>query len=427
MTVRVSVLPNAVRVLSIHMPHLDSVSLGAFVATGSRNESAANNGVSHFLEHMAFKGTATRDCRRITQDVERLGAEINAYTSKETTVYHVDGRREHLPVFVELLGDILQKSAFPPAELERERGVILQEWHEIQDDPGALVYELFDAACFGEQPYGQAILGPRRNIERLTRDDLVAYVRSQYTGANLVVAAAGRIEHDDFVAEVARHFGDLPAGTPNPVARPDYRGGIKARRRAGFSQSQVVIGFPIETAREAYHASLVAATLFGGGMSSPLYVDVREQRGLCYSVSSAADIGDLFGHFYVDASTTPEHLDELFRRVAVLLRAHAQGVDPVDLERARNQLIVDVMRAGESAATRVEDAVDDLFVLGAVEPPEHYIARIEAVSAHDVSAAFARMIARKPTVAVIGKGADERLYEVFTRALAQAPAVAVAA
>ena len=241
----VHTLANGVRVLTLVQPHLASACVSVYVRTGSRHESARLNGISHVVEHMAFKGTRTRDCQRINLDAEQLGAEANAHTDKDHTAYHLRGLAEHAPQFIRMLGDIVLESQFPEAELERERQVILQEYLEDEDDALSTAFKLFDEACYGRHPLAQPVIGKRRNIERFSRDELMDYVQRQYSGANVIVAIAGPVDPQAMAAEAEVVFGAMPAGTPNLVAAPAYLGGVRARRQSGSSQTHVVLGFPL--------------------------------------------------------------------------------------------------------------------------------------------------------------------------------------
>jgi predicted Zn-dependent peptidase len=399
----IATLANGVRVVTIPLPHLASVSVSVFVRTGSRHESARLNGISHVVEHMAFKGTEARDARAINLDAERLGAQVNAHTDKDHTAYHIGGLVQHTGVFIEMLGDIVQRSVFPPDELERERQVILQEFIEDEDDPLSTAFKLFDKTCFGPHPLAQPVIGTRRNIERFTRDDLLGYVQRQYTGANLIVGVAGNVEPGAIVEAVDAAFGAMPAGAENAVAMPGYVGGIHARRQAGSSQSHVVMGYPIASLRDDDQAGQVAAALFGEGMSSPLLHEIRERRGLVYYANCAAEITDLAGLFTIEASTTPEHLDEFFTETFALLQAQAAAVDAIDLERARNQIAVRRLRAYERPWRRLEDAAQDLFVFGRVRSAAELAAQVEAVGARALKRVFERMLCAPPAIAIAGR------------------------
>jgi len=412
----VATLDNGVRVVAVRLPHLETVSVSVFVRTGSAHESPPLNGISHFVEHMAFKGTHERDCQRINLDAERLGAEVNAHTDKDHTAYHMRGMTRHAGQFLQMLGDIVRNSTFPEAELERERQVILHEYVEDEDDPLSTAYKLFDKTCFGTHPIAQAVIGKRHNIQRFTRADLLDYVRGQYTGANVIVGVAGNVDPEAIVGGAQAAFGSMLRGTGNVVDAPAYLGGITARRQAGCSQTHVVLGFPIPPLGDDDHASVVAAALFGEGMSSPLMDRIRERRGLVYYAACSADVLPLCGQFVIEASTAPEHLDEFFVEVTRLLIAHAETTDPVGLERARNQIAVRMLRAQERPFRRLEDAAQDLFVHGRVRSRSELTARVAAVTAPEVREAFQRMLARRASVAIagkVGKESKERTAQLF--------------
>ena len=416
---RLTTLANGVRVVTIHMPWLASASASVFVRTGSGHESARLSGISHVVEHMAFKGTTTRDAAKINLDAERLGADVNAHTDKDHTAYHLSGMARDATEFVRMLGDIVRRPTFPEAELERERQVILQEYLEDEEDPMSTAFRQFDKLCYGAHPMAQAVIGTRRNIERFTRDELLAYVAQQYSGANVVVGVAGNVDHDAVVREAEAAFGDMPAGTSHSMDAPTWLGGVKANRLAGCSQSHIVLGYPVASMKDDQPAASVAAALFGEGMSSPLMNEIRERRGLVYYAACSADIMEACGQFVIEASTTPDKVDELLRETHRLLQGHASTVGAIDLERARNQIAVRRLRAQERPVRRVEDAALDLFVHGRVRSPDELRARVESVTAEQVRDAFARMLAAPPVLALAGKlGAltGERLRE-----LVQAP------
>ena len=411
----VDTLHNGVRVITIRLPHLDSASVSVFVRSGSGHESKRLNGISHFAEHMAFKGTATRDCQHINLDAERLGAEVNAHTDKDHTAYHMRGMARDCGQFVRMLGDIVQGSTFPAVELERERQVILHEFIEDEDDALSAAFKLFDKNCYGAHPLAQPVIGTRGNIERFTRDELMAYVQQQYSAANLIVGVAGNVEPLAVQADAQAAFGAMPRGQVNTLPAPRYVGGIGSRRLAGAPQTHVVLGFPIAALQGDYHASAVAATLFGEGMSSPLMDQIRERRGLVYYAACSADVLDSCGQFVIEASTAVEHVDEFFVEVMRLLRAQAEHIDPVDLERARNQIAVRSVRAQEQPVARLEAAAQDLFALGRVRSRAEVMARFDAVTADQVRAEFARMLGVPVSVAIagkVGKGATERVRQI---------------
>jgi len=396
-------LANGVRVVTIRLPHSASASVSVFVRTGSRNESARLNGISHVVEHMAFKGTHARDAHRLNLDAERLGAQVNAHTDKDHTAYHMTGLAQHAGRSVQMLADIVRHSTFPADELERERQVILQEFIEDEDDPVSTAFKLFDKTCFGAHPLAQPVIGTRRNIERFTHDDLLAYVQRQYTGANVIVGVAGNIDPDAIAREVDAAFGTMARGDVNAVSAPSYVGGTATRRHPGSSQSHVMLGFPIPALQGDHHAAVVAAALFGEGMSSPLMHEIRERRGLVYYASTSADVADGWGLFVIEASLMPGHVDEFFTEVGKLLVAHTRSIDRTDMERARNQILVRRLQSHERPWRQLEDAAQDLFAYGHIRPRAELAERTRSVTSRQVRAAFAQMLAAGPALALAGR------------------------
>ena len=410
-------LANGVRVVAIAQPHLQSVNVSVFVRTGSSHESRRLNGISHFVEHMAFKGTHTRSCQQINLDAERLGADVNAHTDKDHTAYHMRGLAIDAARFVAMLGDIVRNSSFPEAELERERQVILHELIEDEEDVLSTADKLFDRLSFGSHPIAQPVIGSRLTIGHIGRADLLDYVARQYTGANVVVGVVGRFDADAVGAAAEAAVATMAPGRENVVEAPAYVGGVGSRVQSGYSQTNVVLGYPIASLREdAYHAGTVAAALFGEGMSSPLMDEIRERRGLVYYASCAAEVNELCGQFVVEASTSPAQLDEFLVEVRRLLAARAEAIAPAELERAKRQIAVRTLRAQERPSRRLEDAALDLFVHGRVRSRAELLARVEAVSGEDVRAVFGRMLSAPPALAIAGrmkKGASERARALF--------------
>ncbi len=415
----IATLANGVRVLLIELPQLDSASVSIFVRTGSRNESRRLAGISHVAEHMAFKGTSTRSCQQINLDAERLGAEVNAHTDKDHTAYHMRGLAEHAPLFVRMLGEIVRDSSFPADELERERQVILAELAETEDDAFDTAFELFDKACWGTHPLAQPVIGRRRAIETLTREQLQAYVAQQYTGVNTVVAVAGRFDRDAVLREASQALGTLPRGEPNLVAPPVFLGGVGLRRLAGHQQTHVVLGWPAPPVTEPAHAAVqLAAAVLGEGMSSPLMDALRERRGLVYYAACSADLDDLAGQFVIEASMAPAHVPAFADEVQALLRGLAEAVAPLHLERARNQIAVRRLQAWERPSRRLEDAVLDLYAFGRVRSRAERRAALDAVDGRAVQQVFERLVAGPAALGAAGRlprPAAERLQALAGR------------
>ena len=405
-------LANGVRVAVYALPGRPTADVSVFVHTGSQHEAARDNGISHVVEHMAFKGTATRDCQRINLDAEQLGAQVNAHTDKDHSAFHMSGLPGDAPAFVRMLGDIVLQPVFPADELERERQVILHEYVEDEDDALSVGFRLFDKLSFGTHPLAQPVIGQRRCIERLTRDDLLAYVQRQYSAANTVVAVAGDVDAEAIVRAAEQAFGAMPRGSDNRVAPPQWLGGLRTRALAGSPQTHVVLGFPLPALSGPHQAGVVAAALLGEGMSSPLMDQLRERRGLVYYAACSADVLELAGQFVIEASTSPQQLPEFFAEVVRLLLAQAEGNDAVALERARRQIVVRELRALERPSRRLEAAALDLFALGRVRSRAETMAALADVSAAQVRDCFASMLGAGAAIAVAGKlrrGPDDRV------------------
>jgi predicted Zn-dependent peptidase len=416
----VTTLANGVAVLAWPLAHLASAAVGVYVRWGSAHESRALSGIGHVLEHMAFKGTATRDARRINLDAERLGAEVNAHTDKDHTAYHMVGQAAHAPRFVHMLADIVRHATLPEAELERERQVLLHEFTEDEDDPLATAFKLFDRACFGLHPAAQPVIGTRANIERFTREDLLGHLAQGYTGCNLLVGAVGAVDPDAVQRAAEAAFGDMPHGTPNRVADAPYIGGLRTKGQPGSSQTHLVLGYPLPSMRAADPGGALAAAVLGEGMSSPLLDALREQRGLAYYAACSADVLEMCGQFVIEASTGPDSLDELLQHTLMLLARHADAVDPLDLDRARQQLLVRALRARERPLRLLEDAALDWFALGRVRSEQERAAALDAVGTAELRAVFERMGSHPLSLAVGGKvarGTRERLERVLHRTL----------
>ncbi len=407
-------LPGGVRLLVIPMPQLSTVAASVFIHSGSQHERARDSGISHAVEHMVFKGTATRDARRINLDAERLGAEVNAHTDKDHTAFHMRGLPQHTLAFVRMLAELVLTPTFPAAELAREREVLLHEFTEDDDDPLSTAFKLLDKGCWGTHPVAQPVIGSRRNLERFTRDELVQWVQRHYTAERTIVGVAGPVDPDAVLREVQACFGGMPRGAAPALDSPHWHGGVHSKRLDGCSQSHLVLGFPIASRLADDPTALVAAALFGDGMSSPLLDQLREQRGLAYYAACSADMLDAAGQFVVEVSTSPAQLEASLRELTRLLRQQTDIIDPVDLERARNQIAVRQLRALERPLRRLEDSALELFALGRLRPPAETLARIEAVAADALRRQFERMLGAGAALALAGKlprAASERARE----------------
>ena len=400
--IRVTRLPSGLTVVTERMDRVETVSLGAYVAAGTRHETADENGASHFLEHMAFKGTERRTAAQIAEEIEAVGGHINAYTAREQTAYYVKVLKEDMALGTDLIGDILTHSTFDPDELERERGVILQEIGQANDTPDDIVFDHFQETAYPGQPMGRPVLGTEQRIRTMKRDALMGYIKRHYTAGNTVVAAAGNLEHDRFVDLAARHFADLPTQAA-PPALPGIYGGGEFREDRDLDQVHIVLGFPsVAYADPDFYPTMLLSTLLGGGMSSRLFQEVREKRGLVYSVYSFTAPcmdGGLFGIY---AGTGESEAAELIPVTLDELHKVQSEVTPAELARARAQVKAGLLMSLESTGSRCEQLARQIQVFGRVIPTAETVRKIEAVGVADVQRAAARLFRAAPTLAAMG-------------------------
>ena len=400
--ISVTTLASGLTVLTERMERVETVSFGAYIGAGTRHETAAENGVAHFLEHMAFKGTASRSAVDIAEAIEDVGGHINAYTSREQTAYYVKLLKEDLALGVDIIGDILCHSSFEPEEVERERGVILQEIGQANDTPDDIIFDHFQAAAYPSQPMGRPVLGTEAIIRGLKRDALPGFMAAHYTPKNMVVTAAGNLEHARVVALVERHFADLTMARPEAPMPADYLGG-EYREKRDLDQAHIVLGFEAPGYGEPdYYPAMLLSTLLGGGMSSRLFQEIREKRGLVYSIYSftapAVD-GGLFGIY---AGTGESEAAELIPVTLAELGKVQEAVTGAELNRARAQLKAGLLMSLESTSSRGEQLARQWQIFGRLIPVAETLAKIEAVTEADICAAAARIFHSKPTLATLG-------------------------
>jgi predicted Zn-dependent peptidase len=400
--IRLTRLPSGLTVVTERMERVETVSLGAYVGSGSRHELAAENGVSHFLEHMAFKGTERRTAAEIAEEIEAVGGHLNAYTAREQTAYYVKVLKEDTALAADIIGDILTHSTFDPEELERERGVILQEIGQANDTPDDIIFDHFQEVAFPDQPIGRPVLGSEDGIRAMPRATLTDYMRRHYPASNVVVAAAGAIDHDHILDLVNQHFADLP-GDPSPKAEGALYGGGEFREPRELDQVHIVLGFPCAGYGDPdYYPTLLLSTLLGGGMSSRLFQEVREKRGLVYSIysfSSPFMDGGLFGIY---AGTGESEAAELMPVTLAELHKVQHAVTEVELARARAQVKASLLMSLESTGSRCEQLARQWQVFGRVIPTAETVAKINAVTTADVCRAASRIFRAAPTLATLG-------------------------
>ncbi|RMD84567.1 MAG: insulinase family protein [Candidatus Dadabacteria bacterium] len=379
-------LENGVRVVSESVRDVASAAVGVWIENGSRYETAALNGISHFIEHLMFKGTSSRSAVQIAEDIEGLGGTLNAFTGKEYTCYHARVLAEHTAVAFDVLADIVLDSLFREEDVETEREVIFQEIFDCEDSPEDFVHDYFLESYWPGHPLGWAVAGNVESVGRIGRNDLRAYVAERYRPDRIVVAAAGRVTHDEVVALARKYFSDL-TGTYDPgiADRPDFNPGVFVRRR-DLEQVHIVMGLPgisvLDPRREA--AEILVAAL-GGGMSSRLFQRIREERGLAYTVYAFQDSFRDIGYTGVYAATSPESVREVIDiTLSEMDRIARHGLGTEDLERTRRQLIGSIPLALESTDSRMFRIARNQIYHGREIPIREVMEQLRSVTNDDI-------------------------------------------
>lgn len=405
MTEEVTRLANGLTVVSHTMAHLQTTALGLWVAVGARHEAASENGISHLLEHMSFKGTASRTAQAIAEEIEAVGGELNAATGLETTSYFARVLKGDEGIALELLADILLNSRYSEDELEREREVILQEIAATRDMPDDIAFELVNEAAYPDQAVGRSILGPEANVRRFRPADLSAFLKRHYDPKRMVIAAAGAVPHDRLVRHAEALFGGLTSPGIEGQEQACYRGGARWHHKR-FEQSHLVLALEAPSYRDPqYFTAQVFSGLFGGGMSSRLFQEAREKRGLCYSIySSAWGLSDT-GLLAVHAATGTDMMASLIEVTGAELEdVAANGPSAPELARAKAQLKAGLLMSLESSSARAEQMARQMLAHGRLIGSEELIRNVDAVAIEDVRAFARRLLTLKPSVAVVGAG-----------------------
>ncbi|MCL2452372.1 MAG: insulinase family protein [Alphaproteobacteria bacterium] len=419
MSVKVTTLPSGLRIATELMPHLQTASLGVYVGAGSRHERSEEHGLSHLLEHMAFKGTTRRSARAIAEEIEAAGGDLNAATSTEHTAYYAHVLGADVPLALDILADILTESTFDSTELDREKGVILQEIGAVEDTPDDLIFEILNATAFPDQPIGRPILGTKERVSAFSREAISHYLDVHYQASDMVVGAAGAIDHDQVCEEAARCF-TLKAveKTPESPAPAHYQGGDRRLRRR-LEQAHLTIGFEgVSYVHEDFYALQIFTSACGGGMSSRLFQEVRETRGLAYAIHAFhwgySDTG-LFG-FYAAASATD--VEKLLPVALDCLARATQDLNEAEMRRAKAQMKVSLLAALESPGARCEQIARQLMAFNRILTREEIIQAIDRLGIDDIRKAGARALASQPTVAMIGPAAKVITPELISERLA---------
>ncbi|MXQ08769.1 insulinase family protein [Alphaproteobacteria bacterium GH1-50] len=410
MTVELHRMANGVRVVTEHMPGLGSASVGVWVNAGGRHERADQNGIAHFLEHMAFKGTKTRNALQIAEAIEDVGGYINAYTSREMTAYYARVLAEDAGLALDVISDIVLNPIFEGREIEVERHVILQEIGQALDTPDDIIFDWLQETAFPEQPLGRTILGPAERVERFGADDLSRFVSERYAPGNIIVAAAGGVDHDAIVRASEAAFGHLPAHDGGSFEPAAFRGG-ECRVEKGLEQAHFALAFETPGYRdEAVWTAQLFATAFGGGMSSRLFQEAREKRGLCYTIFSQIGAYSDSGLLTIYAGTSGEELGDLAHLTIDELKRSADDMTPAEVARARAQMKAGLLMGLESPSSRAERMARLLAIWDRVPAIDETVAHIDAVTTGDVRDFVAGLVETgRPAMALYGpvSGAPE--------------------
>lgn len=403
MTAKLHTLSNGVRVVIDQMPHTKSAAVGMYFTVGSRHEKPEENGAAHFLEHMAFKGTKTRTVDRLLEEMEDLGAKPNAFTGKEQTCYYMTGLGRDAVTFARLLGDIVCNATLPAEEMEIERGAIIQEIGMYDDSPDSVASELAEQTAYPAQPYGAPILGPKENIKSFSRDVLKNFRDRHYHAGNLIVSVAGNVDEAALLAELEATVGKLASGPASTFQPAVYKGG-DVREKRDTEQLHLTIvfnGCAMGDKREA--AAELLAEVLTGGMSSRLFREIREKRGLVYGISAHNSSAQGAGDFTISAGTGKDEVKKLIPVLCdELNKVRTGGITQAELDRARASVLVSLARSEDSSMSRMIMAADDIHFRGRLVENTEKETELNRITIADIQAVARGIFSSTPTVVALG-------------------------
>ena len=391
---RRTVLPNGLIVLTERMDHLRSVAMGVWIKSGSRGEAAETNGISHFVEHMVFKGTRNRSAQLIAREMDSIGGNLDAFTGKETICFNVKSLADHVPLALDVLADLVLNPIFASPDIERERGVILEEIKIDEDNPDVLVHELFTQNFWKDHPLGKPILGTNATVARLDQPKLLDYHRGRFHAGNMVFSAAGNLDHDRFVEAVTEKFAPLSSGEPlSELPAPQSSARILLKNKKALEQVQICMGVPAPPITDSNRfTTLILNTVLGGGMSSRLFQTIREERGMAYSVFSDLSPYRDTGTLCVYAGTSAGKALECIELVlAEFRKLKEELLSEEELTCAKDQLKGNILMGLESSNSRMANLARQEIYFGQFFTADEIIARIEAVQPAEVQAMAQRL------------------------------------
>ena len=400
--IRRTILPNGLTILTEKMDHIRSVAMGVWIRAGSRHEMPEVNGISHFVEHMVFKGTKSRSAQHIAREVDAIGGNLDAFTGKETVCFNIKVLDEHVPTALDVLSDLVLNPIFASDEITRERGVILEEIKMDEDNPDYLVHEIFTQAFWKDHPLGKPILGTKETVKRFERDTLCNFYGQRFHGGNMIFSAAGNIDHDIFVEQVTRRFESLPAGeSVTAVVPPKTAARIILKNKKALEQVQLCLGVPAPAiADESRYVTLVLNTILGGGMSSRLFQTVREERGLAYSIYSDLNPYSDTGSLCVYAGTSSDRAIQVVQLVMEQFRRLKTETLPADeLRRAKDQLRGNLLLSLESSMSRMSNLARQQMHFNYFFGMQEILDKVESIT-EDQVLAMANQLFQPEAVAV---------------------------
>ena len=418
MNSQITVLSNGLRIITSERPQLETVSLGIWVKTGSAYENKENNGISHFLEHMSFKGTKTRSSLQISEEIEDVGGQSNAYTSREFTAYYAKMMKEDAELAIDVLIDSIKNSTFPEEELVKERDVVIQEIKQTIDTPDDIIFDYFQETAFPDQALGRSILGPQETVRSFNRESLLSYINSNYAADNMVVCAVGCISHNKFVDMVKSRMSDFRSHTNFVTDKQQYKGGFFVERRP-IEQSHVLLGFeafPYKSPQ--YYDMAILSTILGGGMSSRLFQEIREKRGLVYSVYSFTAAHSHAGLFGIYAGTEAKELPVLMPVVVEEVKKISNDlVTEKELNRAKTQLKSSIKMGLESSSSTAEVLARQNLIYGRSLSVKEIVDKIDSVTRDTIRDVASKIFSGIPTYALLGDMSKYMDYETLKKEL----------
>jgi len=418
LSLKITTLANGLRIVTESMLEMQSASVGIWVMAGGRHETVEQNGIAHFLEHMAFKGTTRRTALQIAEEIEDVGGYINAYTSKEMTAYYARCLSGDVALALDVISDIVLHPIFDPKEIETERHVILQEIGQALDTPDDIIFDWLQEASYPDQPFGRTILGPAERVESFTAADLRAFVSQHYAPNRMILSAAGGVNHDDIVAQAIEIFGKITA-KDDTTFDPAHFSGIERREVKKLEQAHFAMSFNAPGYRHPdVYTAQVYATAMGGGMSSRLFQKVREEHGLCYTIFAQSGAYEDTGSITLYAGTSKEKLGQLAELTIDELKRAGQDMSDAEVARAKAQLKAGLLMGLEGPSNRAERNARLLSVWGRVADPAEAVARIDAVTTEDVRRFARELTQADAAMALYGPVAKAPSLEAIRQRLA---------